>query len=1004
MAKPSSFRSKAVSGMRAGLFENKSRHIDARPFWVKLFDYFPFCIPYVFGGFSLIILIFPSVSYLFFWFAVSFILYVVSAQFQFMLDEPVLLKKKIQYRLYDDDGKKQDTDAMALLLIGYDLLFGRQMWLSIDRETRMLMISGTTGSGKTVTQNTLLYQAALQGHLPAGAPILQIDGKGSVSGGWDFFFYYVRAGRVHDVRVVNFNTGGEAQDPTGILDKDVTSNKFNPFSVLNKEESRGLVMSFGKSNGGGNSDFFRDRASTMLAGVFSPLTYFRDHRGDPLDASVIQRFIELRNMFTLAIDKSLPTDVVIPLREYLKTLNGVTDSDFSKSSVDEVQINSKAEEQHTYNRSMLSKTINEMTDTLGHIFCSKGSDVNMRHAIQHGQVIIVFLPTIEKEPDAMSELGRMWVGSLRPALTPLIGYKFQGTYEEVVSSLASNRLVPFRIYMDEVLGYYVKGISNFLSLLRSSMVSITLLGQSLKGMEDAGVSESRQSMANLNNILAFSTQDVFETFEWIAKKLGKTFATRISQMHNSLWGGWTGDSSANVYEEEVVTARDMASADAMEGLYFYRGDAVPFRSATMFPDKKRDGQLSAFYLNFLAELPNPTEEDVKSIQSVQNFLDGVSDDSIEGLDKHSNSNELVRSFKELVDRYAQLCSYVGDQYSNPLYPMMFALVCEDVDTRDRLYSEAMSSLSVKAESKRSQGHADVDDRFVIDETREDVEVVSTQELMGKIAPPEQTDTQSFVEEASDSPDSEDLDDPNSQINAEAVVGSPPSRTVTPATMLEDSTSSLGLASNIDSVLRTFVDDDEWQPTAGADNAYQQDMFVQAGGDVSEIANRIDETPSDGDIDREVSLVHLLRASDEESTQGSSASQKKSDRERHDGNDSNESDRHSNSPNGNDGTADPELPEEAATSNGETEDNTSGNSALNDSLDALLREGRAITEHDFKEVEKVVMADSNYMDKPHLASMPVNDQQGFLESVEEKIEASSHAVDDLMNEMFGDDEP
>ncbi|WP_194589652.1 hypothetical protein, partial [Vibrio anguillarum] len=67
------------------------------------------------------------------------------------------------------------------------------------------------------------------------------------------------------------------------------------------------------------------------------------------------------------MDKSLPLDVVRPLREYLKTLNGVRDSDFQKASVTDIEINSKAEEQHTYNRSMLSKTIAEMTDTLGHI-------------------------------------------------------------------------------------------------------------------------------------------------------------------------------------------------------------------------------------------------------------------------------------------------------------------------------------------------------------------------------------------------------------------------------------------------------------------------------------------------------------------------------------------------------------------------------------------------------------------------------------------------------------
>ncbi|MBF4443462.1 hypothetical protein EA908_26290, partial [Vibrio anguillarum] len=104
--------------------------------------------------------------------------------------------------------------------------------------------------------------------------------------------------------------------------------------------------------------------------------------------------------------------------------------------------------------------------------------------VQHGQIIIVLLPTIEREPDAMAELGRMVVGSLRPALSPMLGFSLQGSKAQTVLSLPSNRIIPLRMYFDEILNYYVKGISNFLSLLRSSKVAMTLLGQSLKGIED----------------------------------------------------------------------------------------------------------------------------------------------------------------------------------------------------------------------------------------------------------------------------------------------------------------------------------------------------------------------------------------------------------------------------------------------------------------------------------------------------------------------------------------
>ncbi|ENI4488032.1 TraM recognition domain-containing protein [Vibrio fluvialis] len=1013
MAKNSSFKEKARFGMRTGLFENKSKNIDARPLWVKLLDYFPLSIPWFFALFALLIVLIPTWSYFFYLFSCGFVVVAIGSQFQFMLHEPVLLKKNLQMRLYDEKGQKVKTDDYAFMLIGYDLLFGRQLWLSVDRETRMTMISGTTGSGKTVTQNAQIFQAALQGHFPAGAPVLQLDGKGSVEGGFDFIFYYVRAGRLHDIRVLNFNTGGVTQDIYGMLDVEFTSHKFNPFSMLNKEESRGLVMSYGRSSEGGNSEFFRDRASTMLAGIFAPLTYKRDVFGEPLDSSVILRFTELRNMFKLAIDKVLPVDVIRPLREYLKTLNGVTDSDFSKANVEEIEINTKAEEQHTYNRSMLSKTLAEMTDTLGHIFCSKGSDINLRNAIQHGQAVLVFLPTIEKEPDAMSELGRMMVGSLRPALTPLIGHKFQGTYQEAVLSLPSNRIVPFRIYLDEVLNYYVRGIANFLSLLRSSMVAITLLGQSLKGFEDAGLSEARQSQANLNNILAFSTQDVFETLDWISKKLGKVYATRISQMRSSTWGSWMNSDTASYHEEDLFTARDMSGADAMEGIYFYRSEVIPFKSATMFKDIKRDGHLREFYLTWFAELPNPTTEDVQSVKAIQGFLSGVEEQSMAPIDTGLSST-IVADFAERVNMFRDLAERSGSQYSSPLFPFMFALTSERVADQEHSFANELAALQSKAKVKKALGQGDVDDRYVIDLSKPSVEIVENEQpstndvpetIRGSVEESNYSDNTTTedsnysatdIQEAnpSSAPHESQVSDANQSGNDNVLVVS--SAEVTPESMMAHARELVGLGGEVDALLTVFDDDDDvsiW-PTSEPEqlSLYVNEQEQHGHNNDSLSTTESARATSSSDVDvvesqprRPTTLAHLLR-----STEPPASSENASGRNV------------SSTSKSSSAASEDETHSAAKASKDASDESSSSDGLINARIDDLLKEGSRVTQLDFTEVsEQVAAGKSYYIDKPHLSPMSPDEQELFVAQVSHRIDESNQAVDDLMSDMFGD---
>lgn len=798
----STFKQKTSYAMRAGLLDNRSRHVDTRPIWVKLSDYLPLILPYCLLAIGVLILFVPALSYFIFLLALVLMLWMLFIQFDYLVSAPLNARR---------NGIVNWQKGVAFLLLGYDLLFHRQLWIEVDRETRMLFISGTTGSGKTVTLNSMLLQTGIQGHFPKGAPVMVTDGKGSIKGLYEWLFYMVRTGRLHDIRILNFLTAGKKQNPDAMLDDDHSSNKFNPFSVLNADESRGLIMSFGRSSEGGNSEFFRDRASTMCGGVFEPLCYKRDVLGEPLDVSVIQRFTELRNMFQLAASKDLPDKYLKPLREYLKTLNGVDDSHFQMEIDQGFEINQKAEEQHTYNRSMLSKTINEMAESLGHIFCSVGSDINLRNAFMHGQAVFVLLPTIEKEPDAMAELGRMTIGSLRPALSPLLGYKVQGSYGETVKSLPSNRTIPIRLYFDEVLNYYVKGISGFLSLLRSVNVSLVLMGQSLKGIYDAGESEGRQSLANLNNKLMFSTQDVYETMDLIEKAVGKTTATRLSQMHSEAWGGYRNSEQLNLAEESIINARDMAGADPMEGLYLFRGDIIPFKSSTLFPDDRRDGELDFFRLNLFAELREPDSDELERVSAMISVSNEVRGGSFSGEPPAASSSAIIQDFAKRLSTKRTAAERFATAYDNPLYVIAFTLVDDLLEDDEADYQAQREELVQASAAQHQQSSSSYHASTVIHADEDDVQVV---------------DSADVYRSASSTTDQHALTDSTGQHESGLPPRSQHEDDHSPEAMMKRSQAAIGMAVDPMSQLGLYDDAD----LNDADESHPKSVGVESGAD------------------------------------------------------------------------------------------------------------------------------------------------------------------------------
>ncbi|WP_318515637.1 type IV secretory system conjugative DNA transfer family protein [Photobacterium leiognathi] len=643
----SAFSQEAYRASVNGSLNQKAKNVDIRPLTDKIGDFIPAAIPYILGVIGLLSLIST----------ISFFVFVF-----FLITALILLNKQVDYLAcipYHDHSnlpsKRESTSFLsgqyktgdALMLVGYCLVTGAQIWSDLDRETRMALIAGTTGSGKTVFLNAELAVTAAQAiAFKGGAPSLLCDGKGSVAGLMDWMYIMRRFGLEDNNRICNFLTGGNRQDPNAMLDEHFTSHRFNLFSVVNDTEATTLVLSFSRNDEGGNSGFFKDRAADMISGTFKLGCYLRDYHGEPMDSQSIRKNTEIRNMLKNASRTDVPVEIITPMREYLKSLKGIHDGSFDPN-VDWAteEIDSKAEEQHTYNRSTLTKTLNTMADTFGHIFCSTGSEFNPRTAFRHGQNLFCLLPTIERTHDEMAELGRTLIGSLRPAFTILMGHEIQGGYVQTVESLSSvDRQVPVRIWFDEVLNYYVKGISSFLSLLRSTKIAFRLLAQSMKGFEDAGVSEGHQSKANLGNLIMFSNQDIHDSAEFLEKKMGKQQVAKMYQMNANSWGMYNNSGIVQMQEDTAINAKDLSMADSGEGLYIFRGVAIPFRAPYVGEskaDKKAKSEMT-FFLSMYAPLLPPTESEFEKYRFEVYGSDKF--DEISKQDTELEQNEIISNF------------------------------------------------------------------------------------------------------------------------------------------------------------------------------------------------------------------------------------------------------------------------------------------------------------------------------------------------------------------------
>lgn len=381
-------------------------------------------------------------------------------------------------------GRKGFRRAAGTFYLGTDTQTAQEIWLAPADATEHLSFSGGTGSGKTAAQLGWCANALAQ-----GSGFIFVDGKGDAKLAALAMALCRRAGRETDFRVVNFMVASGDRD----------SNSFNPFRWASADAIREMLVaqiSDAGVAGDGNGAVFMDGARALL-GALAPILKWLEHRhGFRIDIHSIAEATEFDVVTAIAYDRvfkardhrsgevarhdlaDMPEALVSPIRAYLGERGGY-DEDLHRGR----RTSDEPAKQHSFVKLYFAAAFNQMRVSLGHIFGSGTSDINMRDVAVNRRVLLVRLPALENSGKTTAALGKLAVAALRGMMAEALGGRLEGDYAEIVASRPTAAPTPYVVDLDELAAFVAPGNDLVLQQARELNFAVSLGWHDVEGLE-----------------------------------------------------------------------------------------------------------------------------------------------------------------------------------------------------------------------------------------------------------------------------------------------------------------------------------------------------------------------------------------------------------------------------------------------------------------------------------------------------------------------------------------
>lgn len=531
------------------------------------------------------------------------------------------------------DIGKGKNHGDGIILIGNDVKTGEAVWINNDDARTHMLVFGSTGSGKTRFLLSLFYQALL-----LGSGVMYVDGKGDTTVFGLVFSIVRRLGREDDLLLINYLTG--SKNPNSEKDGSRLSNTTNPFAYGPAEQLRSLIVSLMRDSGG--DDMWKGRASALLMAVLHVLCYLRDSGEINLDIGKIREYLPLDRVLELTQRDDIPEYALNQLKKYLFDLPGFTEEDALSGS-----ISPKCYEQHGYLTMQLTEVMSELSSTYAHIFNAPMGEIDYKDLVYNRRILFVMLPALEKDPDALSGLGKLVVAGVRSALAPALGEKVEGSHEEVMDAKPTNSNVPFLLILDEYGYYSVKGFSVVAAQARSLGVAVVFAGQDLPSFKKGGEDEAKSVVANTNVKIFMKLEDSGDTLQLAVERGGDadTVQTAGHEVKGEILSGYADNLQTRVERRKRINVRDLVNQKPGQGHVIFADMLV--RCNLFFADPQKSAE---YRINRMLMVNRPSAAVVKKISQSKSIIEKIFENG--GLNEQKVASlELDSGLKALFSGY-----------------------------------------------------------------------------------------------------------------------------------------------------------------------------------------------------------------------------------------------------------------------------------------------------------------------------------------------------------------
>jgi hypothetical protein len=371
-----------------------------------------------------------------------------------------------------------DQDSVVL---GYDIHGQPWYWPDHVRVMQAIVL-GMTGTGKTTLLRNIISQdlARVVGPSdePHRIPMIIFDGKGDLEFFRDLLPHVHRAGRLHQLRLLN-----PARPDLSV--------RYNPFQCSDDEYMPVVAMIFGSFNL--RKEFFAKHQLNYLADIVRVLFYtglkfnFYDVLVMAMDEKVMKEQVEKARK-RIAVDSSLPTQRRLNFEMSAKNLyTSLAD----RERVQKIQ-------------GLLNECMTFLDDQLSVLTGPYEQLLSIDDVIEQELILVVSL-NINKNPEPMRSLGKMILQNLQL----VIGKR----YESEEHRSRSNRPM-LSVVLDEFAPFGYRNFAQILQTARGTNTAFLFSMQALPQLlqVDRGFKEDVSSAPNTTMILRTRDEETTQYF------------------------------------------------------------------------------------------------------------------------------------------------------------------------------------------------------------------------------------------------------------------------------------------------------------------------------------------------------------------------------------------------------------------------------------------------------------------------------------------------------------